>query len=70
MMEEDYIKKRNALLACIAHAQRVYEEQSALAEKMKAKADSLERECEEKDRQIAELEARINRIKRNLGIIQ
>ena len=68
MMEEDYIKKRNALLARIAHARRVYEEQNALAEKMKAKADSLERECEEKDRQIAELEARINRIKRNLGI--
>lgn len=64
-MESAYIKKRDALLASIAHAKQVCEEQHALIEKMKAKADSLKRECEEKDRLIAEPEARINHIKRN-----
>lgn len=59
------IKKRDALLASIAHAKQVCGVQNALKEKMKAKADSLKRECEEKDRQIAELEARINHIKLN-----
>ena len=49
------IKKRDALLASIAHAKQVCEEHNALIEKIKAKADSLKRECEEKDRQIADL---------------
>ena len=57
--------KREALLAGIAHAKQVCEEQNALIGMMKVKADLLKRECEEKDRQIAELEARINHIKRN-----
>lgn len=64
-MDSAYIKKRDALLASIAHAKQVCEEHNALIEKIKAKADSLKRECEEKDRLIAELEARINHIKRN-----
>lgn len=54
-MESAYIKKRDALLASIAHAKQVCEEHNALIEKIKAKADSLKRECEEKDRQIADL---------------
>ena len=68
-MDAAYIKKRDALLARIAQAEQVYEEQTALAEKMKAKADALEKECEEKDRYIAELTANVERIKRELGII-
>ena len=68
-MEADYKQQREALLARLARAEQSYKENLDRAVKMKAKADSLERECEEKDRQIAELEARINRIKRNLGII-
>ena len=36
---------------------------------MKAKADALEKECEEKDRYIAELTAKVERIKHELGII-
>ena len=70
MMEEDYIKKRNELLARIALSEQLCRDYEAFAKKMNAKADSLERECEEKDRQIAGLEARIKRIKRDLGIIQ
>ena len=45
--------KHEALLASIAHAKQVCEEQNALIENLKAKAKSLKRECEEKDRQIA-----------------
>ena len=70
MMEDDYIKKRNGLLARIALSEQLCQEFEAFAEKMNAKADSLERECEEKDRQIAELESRIHRIKQDLGIIR
>ena len=42
-MDTAYIKKRDALLARIAQAEQVYEERTALAEKMKAKADALEK---------------------------
>lgn len=68
-MDAAYIKKRDALLARIAQAEQVYEEQTALAEKMKAKADALEKVRERQDQTIAELRAEIARIKRNLGII-
>ena len=69
-MDAAYIKKRDALLARIAQAEQVYEERTALAEKMKAKADALEKVRERQDRTIAELRAEIARIKRSLGIIQ
>lgn len=68
-MDTAYIKKRDALLARIAQAEQVYEEQTALAERMKAKADALEKVREQQDRTIAELRAEIARIKRSLGII-
>ena len=54
-----YIKKRDALLARMAQAEQVYEEQTALAEKMKAKADALEKVREQQDHTIAELRAEI-----------
>ena len=69
-MDTAYIKKRDALLARIAQIEQVYEERTALAEKMKAKADALEKVRERQDRTIAELRAEIARIKRSLGIIQ
>ena len=68
-LDADYIKKRDALLARIAYAEQKYEEQTALAEKMKAKADALQKEREQKEQYIAELKAEIARIKRNLGLI-
>ena len=68
-MDTAYIKKRDALLARIAQAEQVYEEQTALAERMKAKADALEKVREQQDRTIAELRAEIARIKLSLGII-
>ena len=68
-MDTAYIKKRDALLARIAQAEQVYEERTALAEKMKAKADAFQKEREQKEQNIAELKAEIARIKRNLGII-
>ena len=68
-MDTAYIKKRDALLARIAQAEQVYEERTALAEKMKAKADALEKVRERQDQTIAELRAEIERIKKNLGII-
>ena len=68
-LDEDYIKKRDALLARIAYAEQKYEEQAALAEKMKAKADAFQKEREQKEQNIAELKAELARIKRNLGII-
>ena len=68
-LDEDYIKKRDALLARIAYAEQKYEEQAALAEEMKAKADAFQKEREQKEQNIAELKAEIARIKRNLGII-
>lgn len=68
-MDAAYIKKRDALLARIAQAEQVYEEQTALAEKMKAKADALVKVREQQDHTIAELRAEIERIKKNLGII-
>ena len=68
-MDAAYIKKRDALLARIANAEQKYEEQTALAEKMKAKADAFQKEREQKEQNIAELKAEIARIKRNLGII-
>ena len=69
-LDEDYIKRRDALLARIAYAEQKYEEQAALAEKMKAKADAFQKEREQKEQNIAELKAEIARIKRNLGITQ
>lgn len=69
-LDEDYIKKRDALLARIAYAEQKYEEQAALAEEMKAKADAFQKEREQKEQNIAELKAEIARIKRNLGITQ
>lgn len=69
-MDTAYIKKRDALLARIVQAEQVYEERTALAGKMKAKADALEKVRERQDRTIAELRAEIARIKRSLGIIQ
>ena len=69
-LDADYIKKRDALLARIAYAEQKYEEQTALAEKMKAKADALQKEREQKEQYIAEIKAEIARIKRNLGIIR
>ena len=68
-MDAAYIKKRDTLLARIAYAEQKYEEQTALAEKMKAKADAFQKEREQKEQNIAELKAEIARIKRNLGII-
>lgn len=68
-MDAAYIKKRDALLARIAQAEQKYAEQTALAEKMKAKADALQKERERKEQNIAELKAEIARIKRNLGLI-
>ena len=68
-LDADYIKKRDALLARIAYAEQKYEEQTALAEKMKAKADALQKEREQKEQYIAEIKAEIARIKRNLGLI-
>ena len=68
-MDAAYQKKRDALLARITQAEQVYEEQTALAEKMKAKADALEKVREQQDQTIAELRAEIARIKRNLGIL-
>lgn len=68
-MDAAYIKKRDALLARIAQAEQVYEEQTALAEKMKAKADALEKVREQQEHTIAELRAEKERIKKNLGII-
>lgn len=68
-MDAAYQKKRDALLVRIRQAEQVYEEQTALAEKMKAKADALEKVRERQDQTIAELRAEIARIKRNLGII-
>ena len=68
-MDAAYQKKRDALLARITQAEQVYEERTALAEKMKAKADALEKVRERQDQTIAELRAEIARIKRNLGII-
>ena len=56
-METDYKQQREALLARLARAEQSY------------KADALEKECEEKDRYIAELTAKVERIKRELGII-
>ena len=74
MDEATYIKKRDYLLARIAELQRACEEREAFAEKMKAKADALEKVCEEQDRYKAELQAelkaKLERIKRDLGIIQ
>ena len=68
-MDAAYIKKRDALLARIAQAEQVYKEQTALAEKMKAKADALVKVREQQEHTIAELRAEIERIKKNLGII-
>ena len=68
-MDAAYIKKRDALLARIAQAEQVYEEQTALAEKMKAKADALVKVREQQEHTIVELRAEIERIKKNLGII-
>ena len=68
-LDEDYIKKRDALLARIAYAEQKYAEQTALAENMKAKADAFQKEREQKEQNIAELKAEIERVKRHLGII-
>ena len=68
-MEEDYKQKRKALLTRLARAEQSYKENLERVVKMRAKADALEKECEEKDRYIAELTAKVERIKRELGII-
>ena len=68
-MVEDYKQQREALLARLAHAEQSYKENLGRAVKIKAKADALEKECEEKDRYVAELTAKVERIKRELGII-
>ena len=68
-MEADYKQQREALLARLARAEQSYKENLDRAEKMKAKADALEKECEERDRYIAELRAKVERIKRERGII-
>ena len=68
-METGYKQQREALLARLARAEQSYKENLDRAVKMKAKADALEKECEEKDRYIAELTAKVERIKRELGII-
>ena len=68
-MEEDYRQQREALLARLARAEQSYKENLERAVNMKAKADALEKECEDKDRYIAELTAKVERIKRELGII-
>ena len=67
-MEADYKQQREALLARLARAEQSYKENLERAVKMKAKADALEKECEQKDRYIAELTAKVERIKRELGI--
>ena len=68
-MEADYKQQREALLARLACAVQSYKENWDRAVKMKAKADALEKECEQKDRYIAELTAKVERIKRELGIM-
>ena len=68
-MEADYTQQREALLARFARAEQSYKENLDRAVQMKANADPLEKECEEKDRYIAELTAKVERIKRELGII-
>ena len=68
-METDYKQQREALQARLARAEQSYKENLERAVKMKAKADALEQECEEKDSYIAELTAKVERIKRELGII-
>ena len=68
-MEEDYKQQREALLARIACAEQAYKENMARAARLTAKAKALEKECEQKDRYIAELTAKIERIKRELGIM-
>ena len=68
-MEEDYRQQREALLAHLARAEQSYKENLERAARLTAKADALERECERKDRYIAELTAKVERIKRELGII-
>ena len=49
----------------LASAEQSYKENLERA----AKADALEKECERKDRYIAELTAKVERIKRELGIM-
>ena len=68
-MEADCEQQREALLARIARAEQAYKENLVRAAKLTAKAEALERECEQKDRYIAELTVKVERIKRELGII-
>ena len=68
-MEEDYRQQCEALLAHLARAEQSYKENLERAVKLKAKADALEREYERKDRYIAELTAKVERIKRELGLL-
>lgn len=68
-MDSAYKQQREALLARLARAEQAYKENMARAAKLKAKADALERECERKDRYIAELTAKVERIKRDLGLL-
>ena len=70
MKEEDYMKRRSELLACIALMERLCEEREAFAEKMRVKADALEAECARKERYISELTSEIEEVKRSLGIIR
>ena len=64
-MDSDYKQQREALLVRIARAEQAYKENLELT----AKADALEKECEEKDRYIAELTAKVERIKCELGLL-
>ena len=64
-MDSDHKQQREALLVRIARAEQAYKENLELT----AKADALEKECEEKDRYIAELTAKVERIKRELGLL-
>ena len=66
-MDSDYKQQREALLARLARAEQSYKENLERAAKLTAKADALEKECEQKDRYIAELTAKVERIKASLA---
>ena len=68
-MEEDYKQQREALLARLARAEQSYKENLERAASLTAKADAQERECERKDRYIAELTAKVERIKCEPGLL-
>ena len=57
------------MLAHLASAEQSYKENLEKAAKLTAKADALEKECEQKDRYIAELTVKVERIKREFGLL-